>query len=127
MQAKYFRNASGQLTLEIEDSAASEYIAIRDSIVAEFNLEPCGELIQSIEVVFQKFRLGDAVLNIRWDCWGGFSVGSEGSEAEELTKRIGEYLEQSVESLVEKPEEGGMVRRVTRAVKAAISNIRGHF
>ena len=86
------RNASGELTLDLDSIEAAQYSALCREIARRFDLAEEGKLVAGLDEVFQTWRRGDALIALEWDIWSGFIVAARNPAAEPLLEEISIWL-----------------------------------
>ena len=87
------RNASGQLTYEINDYWHEQYKPAKKKISKHFGLLPLGITINGSGEAFQTFFRGRKRIGIEWDVWSGLIIVAKNEKSEDLVHRISEFCE----------------------------------
>jgi hypothetical protein len=86
------RDTSDRLTIDFDNIEAGKYSAITKAIVSEFGLEPSSAKTNSLDEVFQDFNIGNEIVGLEWDNWSGYIVNAKTKSAEQLVRKIAEYI-----------------------------------
>ena len=93
---KYWRDASGRFTFSMLHVPAVGYREVCMAISKTFQLIPMNTLVSnSVDIIFQDYRLGEQVVGLEWDNWMGFTVVSKTPTSESLVREIGAWLSKS--------------------------------
>lgn len=88
----FWRDASERLTFNVDDLPASDFPSLCSRIVEMFDLVVDAMPIIGLDLLSIEAHHGDAIVGLDWDNWMGFMVVAKNREAEDVVRKIGEWM-----------------------------------
>jgi hypothetical protein len=92
MKYSEFRDASGRLTVGLDNFPSIIFWWIKRGIAKKFSLKKAGERVETVNEKFQSYSGENGSVSVGWDNWSGLTVTALNSDSESLVLNIGEYL-----------------------------------
>ena len=93
-----YRDASDRLSFDLPGIEAIQYQQVTHFLSQHFNLTPMGELIDSLDEIFQDYKLDHFVVGLEWDNWSGYTICAKNTESEGLATQIANLAHEKYES-----------------------------
>ena len=90
---RFWRDASGRLTVDQAGIDSAQFAALCRALADSFALQPEGDLVVGLDQLFWDFRRGDQIVGMDWDNWMEFMVVAKTPAADSLVREIGAWLD----------------------------------